>query len=306
MSLTFGLQTGLQNTSMAELQRLWRWGEDAGFGWISVWDHFYGSSPDGAKVGAFEGVAAMAALAAATSKVRVGCLLFCNPFRDPGLLTKAVVTIDHISNGRAEVGLGAGWKENEFADFGFPYLPAAGRMDMLEEALQVVRSLLRDETTTFQGEYYNLKQALCDPKPIRERLPLWVGGTGARRTPRLAAAYGDGLNIPFLSPGETRARYQTLDEQCAQADRNPAEVERSVNLNFQMGADAASAQAIRERLDAAGNPRAEGTLTGTSPEVVNRLGEYVEAGVQGVNLAVSAPFGQEALQAFAEEVMPQF
>lgn len=306
MPLTLGLQTGLQRTSMGELQKLWRWGEDAGFGWISVWDHFYGSSPDGAKIGAFEGVAAMAALASATTKVRVGCLLFCNPFRDPGLLAKAVVTIDHISNGRAEMGLGAGIKPDEFADFGFPFPPAAQRMDQLEEALQVVRSLLRDETTTFQGTYYNLNQALCDPKPIRERLPLWVGGAGPVRTPRLAAAYGDGLNLPFLSPADATARFQTLDRNCEKLRRDPAEVNRSVNLMFRMGAGAASAEAIRQRLEAAGNPRIEGSLLGTVAEVVERLGAYEKAGARGVNLAISTPLDWEALEAFTSEVMPHF
>lgn len=306
MSLTLGLQTGLQKTSMGELQNLWRWGEDAGFGWISVWDHFYGSSPDGAKIGAFEGVAAMAALAAATTRVRVGCLLFCNPFRDPGLLAKAAVTIDHISNGRAELGLGAGWKQDEFEDFGFPFLPVAQRMDRLEEALQVVRSLLRDETTTFQGNHYTLNQALCDPKPIRGRLPLWVGGAGPVRTPRLAADYGDGLNLPFLSPEDAKARYRTLDNQCEKLGRDTAEVDRSVNLMFRMGADATSAEAIRRRLEAAGDPRIEGSLLGTAPEVVERLGAYAKAGARGVNLAVGTPLDWEALEAFTSDVMPHF
>ncbi|MCH7477317.1 MAG: TIGR03560 family F420-dependent LLM class oxidoreductase [SAR324 cluster bacterium] len=306
MAVKFGLQSALQDTPMADMQRLWRRADEAGFYWISVWDHLYAAGSEGPKTGCFEGVSAMTALATATSKARVGCLLFCNPFRNPGLLARAAVTIDHISNGRVELGMGAGWKQDEFDDYGYSFGTLGERLDRLEEALQIVRSLLREDSTTFKGKYYQLEGARCFPKPVQEKLRIWVGGVGQRRTPRMAAQYADGFNIPFLSPAETRDRYQRLNQHCEKAGRNPAEIERSVNLEFHMGTDQASADRIRKALEAAGHPRMEGSLTGTSREVVERLGEYVEAGVEGINIAMRPPVNFEAIEAFIEEVMPQF
>ena len=300
--IKLGIHTGPQDLSMAELLRIWKRADDGGFHWISVWDHFYANPLQRRENPCFEGVAAMAALAAATTRVRVGCLVFCAPFRTPGLLAKAAATIDHISGGRAEIGIGAGWLKEEFEDFGYPFPPLPRRLDQLEEALQVVRSLWREPVTNFVGEYYNLQRAVCGPKPLNPNMRLWVGGRGERRTPRIAARYADGFNMPYLPPAAVAQRLGALAEACGRFGRDPQALDTSVNLHFQMSATAAAA-AQREAVPA---QLAASALLGPPQQAIDRIGEYVDAGVQGLNIALRPPVDWDALEAFIEEVIPQF
>ena len=145
----FGVHTGLQNTTTGELKRLWRRIEELGFDWISIWDHFYAADMTGFHC--HEAVAAHAALACTTERVRVGSLVYCAAYRHPAVLANAIATIDHLSDGRADVGIGAGWSQAEYEAYGIPFPPVKDRMDMLEEAAECVRGLLRNETTSFEG-----------------------------------------------------------------------------------------------------------------------------------------------------------
>ena len=149
MPIKLGLHTGPQEIEMAELLKLWKTADEGGLHWISVWDHFYANPIEESKEPCFEGVASMAALAATTKNARVGCLVFCSLFRNPGLLAKAAATIDHISNGRVELGMGAGWFKEEFEDFGYEFAPIGERLDQLEEGLQVARGLLHEGKISF-------------------------------------------------------------------------------------------------------------------------------------------------------------
>jgi alkanesulfonate monooxygenase SsuD/methylene tetrahydromethanopterin reductase-like flavin-dependent oxidoreductase (luciferase family) len=161
-----------------------------------VWDHFSANPMvQQQRDPCFEAVASMASLASVTSRVWVGCLVFCTLFRNPGLLAKAAVTIDHISNGRCDLGLGGGWFEEEFCEFGYGFPPIKERLDQREEAVQIIKSLFEDPVTNFKGEYYDIQGAVCTPKPLQQKLPMWIGGRGPRRTVRLAAQYGDSYNF---------------------------------------------------------------------------------------------------------------
>lgn len=303
--MKLGVHTGPQDLSMDELQRLWKRADDAGFHWISVWDHFYANPLQTRENPCFEGVAAMTALAATTKNVRVGCLVFCSSFRPPGVLAKAAVTIDHLSGGRVELGIGAGWFEEEFRDFGYGFPTLGERMDHLEETLTVVRSLLRDPVTDFKGRYHQLDGAVCSPKPVNPGLRLWVGGRGPKRTPRLAARYADGFNAPYLGAEEFAGRMETLDRLCEEEGRDPGAIERSVNLAFLMSADekaaaerAAEAEAMRGALG--------GVLTGTPTQAIEQIAEYERAGAAGLNLAFRPPIDWDAFEAFIEHVLPVF
>jgi alkanesulfonate monooxygenase SsuD/methylene tetrahydromethanopterin reductase-like flavin-dependent oxidoreductase (luciferase family) len=235
----------------------------------------------------------MAALAAMTKNVRVGCLVFCALFRSPGVLAKAAVTIDHISGGRAEIGIGAGWFEEEFRDFGYGFPSLSARLDQLEEALAIIRSLWHDEETNFKGQYYEVSQAVCSPKPLNSGMRLWVGGRGKLRTPQIAARYGDGFNMPYLSPASVTDRLERLIRRCDEIDRDPAEIETSVNLGFYLG-------------DRQPDVNPEGSLVGSAQQAVDRIGEYVDTGVQGLNIAIRPPVDWAALDLFIEDVMPAF
>ena len=293
MTIEIGMHAGPQDLTMEELKRLWQLADDSGFHWVSVWDHFYANPFSDRNNPCFEGVAAMSALAALTRNVRVGCLVFCALFRTPAMLAKAAVTIDHISGGRAEIGVGAGWLEEEFRDFGYGFPPLGRRMDQLEEALAIIRSLWHDEVTDFKGEFYQVEGAVCSPKPLNPDMRLWVGGRGKVRTPALAARYADGFNMPYLSPDSVRDRLQRLGAACELHQRDPAVIETSVNLGFYMGGRTPEV-----------NP--EGSLTGSPQQAMDRIGEYQETGLQGLNIALRPPIDWDALQAFIEEVMPGF
>ena len=290
--MKLGLHAGPQDLTMEELKRLWKTGDENGFHWISVWDHFYANPLSNRDNACFEGVAALAGLAASTQHVRVGCLVFCALFRNPGLLAKAGVTIDHLSGGRADIGIGAGWFEEEFREFGYGFPPLGKRFDQLEEALTIIHSLWNDPVTHFTGDYYDIQGAVCGPKPLGLR--LWVGGTGKHRTPRLAARFADGFNMPYVPPAVAADRIARVHGACESLDRDPAEIDTSVNLGFYMNSTRTP--------DVPPN----GSLTGGVQEVIDTLGAYQDIGVGGINIAFRPPVDWDALQAYIEEVMPAF
>jgi len=290
--MKLGIHAGPQDLPMEELKRLWKTGDDNGFHWISVWDHFYANPMNTRENPCFEGVAAMAGLATYTQNVRVGCLVFCALFRNPGVLAKAGVTIDHLSNGRADVGIGAGWFEEEFREFGYGFPPLGKRLDQLEEALTIIKTLWAGETIDFKGEYYDMHGAVCSPKPLGLR--LWIGGRGKLRTPRIAAKFADGFNMPYVSAELAADRLGRLVQACDRLGRDPGEIDTSVNLGFYMNSE--------RQPDIA----PEGSLTGSVQETVDSIGEYADAGIQGINIAFRPPVDWDALQQYIEEVMPHF
>jgi F420-dependent oxidoreductase-like protein len=293
MSIKIGMHAGPQDLTYDELQRLWQTGDNNGFHWISVWDHFYANPLQDRNNPCFEGVAAMSALAATTTNVRVGCLVFCALFRNPGLLAKAAATIDHISGGRADIGIGAGWFAEEFNEFGYGFPTLGERLDQLEEALTIFRSLIHEEETNFKGKYYDIRGAVCAPKPLNPGMRLWVGGRGKVRTPDIAARFGDGFNMPYLAPPSVADRLGRLRRRCDEYDRDPAEIETSVNVGFYLG-------------DRQPDINPAGSLVGSAQQAIDRIAEYVETGVQGLNIAFRPPVDWDALQLFIEEVMPEF
>ena len=183
MSIKIGMHTGPQNCTYEELRRLWHIADSSGFHWISIWDHFYDNpSPDGSGP-CFEAVSTLMALAAETRNVRVGALVFCMAFRHPAVLAKAAVTIDHVSNGRLELGLGAGWFEMEFNAFGIPFPPVKNRLDALDEGVQVIRSMLTQEKTTFVGEHLPAHGRLLQPQARAAAAPHLGGRRGGAAHP---------------------------------------------------------------------------------------------------------------------------
>lgn len=290
MAVVFGVHAGLQNTSMADLRSVWARVEGLGFDWISVWDHFYASDGIG-----LEAVATHAALACDTTRVRCGCLVYCAGYRHPAVLANALATIDHLSGGRADVGLGAGWSIPEYQAFGIPYGSNKERLDLLEESVQCVRSLLHDEVTDFQGHHFALTDARCDPRPVQERLPVWVGGGGEKRTLRIVAEHADGWNVPFVTPEEFTRKRAVLAEHCAAAGRDPSEIRCAVNVGLAI--DEAHLQRQFGRIAELVRP---GVLMGSGDALVEGVGRYVEAGADQVNVALRAPWELEGLERFAE------
>jgi F420-dependent oxidoreductase-like protein len=279
----FGVHTGLQNTTIDELRHLWTHIEDQGFDWISIWDHFYSADFSGYEC--HEAVACHAALACHTTRVRVGSLVYCAAYRHPAVLANAIATIDHLSGGRADIGLGAGWAQNEYEAYGIPFPSAGRRLDLLEESVQAVRGLLREEVTDFRGEHVTLTEARCEPKPLQPDLPIWIGGGGEKRTLKIVARWADGWNVPFIAPATLARKRAVLDAHCAEVGRDPSTIRTAVNVGLCQDDDALHAQF--GGLAEAVRP---GVLIGSPDQLVDRIGEYVEAGADQLNIALRAPW----------------
>ena len=135
-----------------------------------------------------------------TERVRCGSLVYSIGYRHPAVIAKAITAIDHLSGGRVDVGLGAGWAEVEYRAYGIDFAAVGTRMDQLEEGAQIVRGLLHDEVTSFDGDHFTVADARNEPRPVQARIPIWIGGGGEKRTLRIAARFADGWNIPFVAP----------------------------------------------------------------------------------------------------------
>jgi alkanesulfonate monooxygenase SsuD/methylene tetrahydromethanopterin reductase-like flavin-dependent oxidoreductase (luciferase family) len=308
MTFSLGAHIGQQNLAMDDLRATWRRLDGAGLDWLSVWDHLYEAPPAGGTQPHFEAVAALGALAVETTNARIGCLVFYVGYRNPGVLAKAAVTLDHLSGGRFELGLGAGWHQWEAEAFGFGFPSLGTRLDMLDEAATMIRSLLTRERTDFEGEHFRAVNASCLPPPLQEHLPIWVGGVGEKRTLRTAARLADGWNAAYVSPEEFGRLNRVLDHWCEVEGRPPGDIERSVNVLFMMGADSRSASVASEAFDRQWGELAErvrgGALLGTPDQVTERVLEYRAAGADLVNIALRAPWDDEALEAYLTTVVP--
>jgi F420-dependent oxidoreductase-like protein len=294
----FGVHTGLQHTSLRELRPLWRRIEALGFDWISIWDHFYAADASG-NPHSLEAVVSHAALATSTTRVRCGSLVYSAGYRHPAVIANAMATLDQLSEGRVTLGLGAGWLRQEYDVHGIPFGSPGERLRMLEESIQCVRGLLTQDVTDFSGHHFTLRGARCEPKPVQERLPIWVGGGGERVTLRIAARHADGWNVPFVSPEEWARKSGVLTEHCERVGRDPADVLRTVNVGLAFDDDS-----LREQFGPMSDAVRPGVLTGSVQQMVDHVGAYGHAGAAQVNIAVRAPFDPDGLERLAAEVLP--
>lgn len=295
MALTLGVHTGLSYTTVDELRALWRRIEDLGFGWISIWDHFYSADLVGAHC--LEAVASHAALALSTTRVRCGSLVYSAGYRHPAVLANAAATVDHLSDGRCDLGLGAGWARDEYEAYGIPLPPIGERMDVLEEATRCVRGLLRDEATTFAGRHFTMAAARCEPRPVQAELPIWIGGGGERRTLRIAAELADGWNVPFVSPETFAAKRDVLHRHCDAVGRDPAAIRTAVNVGLCW-----TEEQLQRQFGRIAEVVRPGVLGGTDAEVADKVAAYEAAGADQVNLSMRAPWDLDGLERFAAAV----
>lgn len=307
--LALGVHVGQQNATMGELIALWQ-RLDGTVDWISVWDHLYEAPPAGGTTPHFEAIATLGALASVTSTARLGCLMFCVPYRNPALLAKACVAIDHIAEGRFEPGFGAGWHAPEFRAHGYDFPDVSTRFDMLTEGLEIISSMLTASgPTTFTGDHYRTEAVTCVPGPYDGPIPLWTGGNGSKRTPQNAARFCSGWNVPYVGPAKFRMLNDRIDHACEAIGRDPATLERSINLAFHIGATTAEADAELDRIRTQWGPElterlTAGALTGTPDQALDRIAEYRAAGADLVNIALRLPVNTDALEAYLTETVP--
>jgi len=266
------------------LGRVARLADDIGADSIWVMDHFFqirGVGP--AEDPMLEGWTTLGWLAANTSRARLGLMVGGVHYRYPGLWVKAATTLDVLSGGRAWLGIGAAWNEDESRSLGFPFPPLGERFEMLEETLQIAHEMWQGERGTegrFEGRHYTATRLLNSPQSIsRPRVPIMIGGGGERKTLRLAAQYADATNV-FGGPEQIHHKYEVLREHCTAVGRDPNEIERSTLQSINLGRHSAS-------------------------EHVDWFGELADAGAQAVIVSVAGIADPATLEAVGRDIVPQ-
>jgi F420-dependent oxidoreductase-like protein len=227
----FAIKTRPEHQTWAQMRDVWLAADEIDlFESAWNWDHFYPLSGDttGPNV---EGWTMLAAMGQATRRIRIGCQVTGMIYRHPAVLANMAATVDIIAEGRLEIGLGAGWNQQECDAYGITLPPLKERMDRFDEGVEVIVRLLSDTTTTFDGQYLHLTDARCEPKPVqRPHPPVPIGGRGRKRTLRTAARWAQQWNAITADPGEWASLKQTLVEHCQSLGRDPAEITCSVNV----------------------------------------------------------------------------
>ena len=292
--------------------------ERLGFDALFRSDHYLSVDGRGER-GSLDAWGTVSALSALTSTLRFGTLVSPATFRHPSVLAKAVVTADHISGGRVELGIGTGWLEAEHVAYGFPFPPMGERMAVLSEQLEIIHRHWTEHTFDFAGEHYRISGLDARPKPVqRPHPPLIVGGAAGPRSARLAARWADEYNTVYVTPEQARERRAGLDEACRREDRDPGTLRFTMMNGFLVGADRDDLHDRARRLaewrgetdraaadlDGWIAETTEPWLVGTPEEIVARLREYEAAGIDGVMLQHHLYGDLEALELIGREVIP--
>jgi F420-dependent oxidoreductase-like protein len=290
--------------------------EDLGYESLWVYDHFH-TFPGPTQEATYEAWAMMAALASVTSTVRLGQMCTCNSYRPPSYLAKVASTIDVISGGRVEMGIGAGWYEHEHDGYGYPFLSPGDRLGMLREGVEIMKAMWTEEEVFYEGKYYTLKGAICQPKPIQQpHIPFWIAGGGEKVTLRIAARYAAYTNFGIDVDTFTH-KSEILAEHCADVGTSYEEIVRSANFNILCAETEAEVEEKKAWLSDTisryvSAEKAErfthmfDLMSGTPDQIIERLEDWERAGMSYaiVNFADVA-YDDSGLRLFAEKVMPE-
>ncbi len=310
----FGVKTGPGGYTLEELRLIWTEAEKLGFdsGWL--YDHLYSLSKK--EEVCVECWTALTHLATLTNRMKIGSMVLCNQFRHPSLLAKMGATLDVVSNGRLQLGIGAGWYDEETREMGLEFPNAPTRIHRLRESAQIIRLLWGSERATFKGKYYSIENGICNPKPIQKpRPPIWVGIIkGTKLMPRVAAEIADGVNLTFISPSECRRRIDLVKAACKKIKRPPNEVKFSWQGRVIIARDEGQLESKLEKMaersrTSVGALRKEledeASIIGTPAVCARKLRDYIELGTEHFMLIFPGDKTLEPLRIFAEQVMPE-
>jgi F420-dependent oxidoreductase-like protein len=292
--------------------------------WESIWvfDHFH-TVPLPTDQATHEAWTLMAAFAASTSRVRLGQMCTCMAYRNPMYLAKVAATVDLISGGRAEMGIGAGWYEHEWRAYGYGFPTGGERLAMLDEGVQIMKAAWADGAASFEGRHYQVDGAICQPKPLQRNasgqsyIPVWIAGGGERKTLRIAAQYADYTNFDG-TPATFRQKSQILAEHCRSVGRDYERIVRSANYNVVIGRDAAevtgrlaaTADRLRpylpaDRLESNLEMLRTGPLVGPPEQLVETLKGLESDGMTyAITSFVEAAYDTSGIRLFVDEVIP--
>lgn len=279
--------------------------EEAGLDSVWAFDHvMIGDMVDLEKeLPILEAFVTLGAMAATTENIRIGQLVTSVPFRNPALLAKMCATLDVASHGRTIVGLGAGWHEPEFNAYGWPFPSVSDRMEMLEEAVQIIDLMLTEHAASFQGKHYSIDAASNLPRPVQQpRPPIMIGGSGRRVTLRLVAQYADMCNL-FGPPNDVTQGFDALRKHCADVGRPFDAITRTNFAVILIGRDEAEVERKKEQFPEDANARS--AIVGTPEEVAAGLQAYADVGSQYVTFHMPDAVDLEPLQLLGETVVPR-
>jgi len=309
--LRFGIQGGPTDTPYAELRDYWREAERLGYDWASIGDHLMPNPIFGAKDTDpwHEAWTTIAALAEATSTIHIGTLVSAVGFRHPAILAKMAATLDAISVGRLEVGLGAGYLESEYRMYGLPFPSAGVRLAELNEAIQICKLLWTQEHTDFNGKYFTLTNAVCSPKPVqRPHPPIWLGGDGEQKTLRMVAEHADGWSAFPLPIPQLQHKLDVLRAHCDAVGRDYDTIQKQIGLNLIIRNDEAALETELARFAAdrqAPPERArQMAMAGTPEQVADQITPYLALGFDLFVLMGRTPADYDTLRLFIRDVAP--
>lgn len=305
--IRFGIQTGQQGITWEQMLALWQKLDDWGYDSLWNFDHFYPIfvNPEGP---CLEGWTTLSALAQATKRARIGHLVNGNTYRNPCLLAKMASTLDHISHGRLNLGIGAGWFELEHANFGIDFKTVRGRLDALEEALQIIKGMFTQDKTTLHGKHYHVTDAMCLPKPVQQPTPpILIGGTGEKVLLKLVAKYADMYNAS-AEPARMKHLIEVIRRHGETVGRDTAQIENTVMLPLCYTENADRQQMVTGLVSAMRQTTPElaraQIMIGGKQECLDKIETYTKAGVTHFIFMTFAPFMEDEMQGFAEEVLP--
>ncbi len=302
MVMRFGAAFWVQRTTWPELRAAVVHAEGAGFDDLWIDDHLLSDEGDW-RDPKLEGWITLAAVAGATDRARLGHMVSANTLRNPGLTAKMIATLDHVSSGRAILGIGGGWYEREHDAFGFDFGSGFGeRLDRLGEAVPLIRRLLDGEQVTHDGRFYRFHEAVSSPRPVQEHLPILIGGSGPRKTLPLVARYADLWNA-YGTPEAVAAADAVLRQACEAAGRDPATIERTVNVNCVIRRDRETAEAAWAGWRDAHLPQEDERdldVGGSLDEVAETLAAYRAVGFSHPVLIFRSPFDVETMDRLPE------
>jgi F420-dependent oxidoreductase-like protein len=305
--IRFGIQTGQQGITWAEMLDLWQKADAWGYDSLWNFDHFYPIfvDPEGP---CLEGWTTLSALAQATRRARIGTLVNGNTYRHPCVTAKMAATVDHVSGGRLNLGLGAGWFEREHHDFGIDFKTVPGRLQALDEACRIIRGMLTEPRTTVHGRHYSVTDAIGLPKPVQQpHPPLMIGGTGERVLLRLVARHADMWNAS-TSAERMRALIDVIRRHAETERRDPDRIEKTVMmpLCYRAAPDRERfvCQLVANLRQTSPEEARRQAMIGDRDECLGTVERFVQAGVTHFIFMLFAPYFTDEVQAFAEEVIP--
>ena len=276
-----------------------------GYDSLWTWDHLYPILGDPA--GPFlEGYTVLAGWSQVTTRPSIGLMVGANTFRNPALVVKTVTTLDHLSGGRAVLGIGAAWFETEHTAFGIEFGRSVGeRLDWLDEAVALMRDMLDQPSATARGEHYAASNVRNDPPPVQRRLPILIGGAGERKTLQTIARYADTWNVAMVTPEEAAQKDAVLRRWCDDVGRDSDEIERTVSLGpVAIRETPAEADVIVARFHESNPGLKRKIVTGSVAQITDLVGAYAERGFRHVIYHSPAPYDDETLERFVNEVKP--